>query len=424
MTTLLFDKVGQKQNLASKLSLLFLFIHCFGIILLTSTSAGPLVRKFHRKTERRHQLQSAVPVDSVELQAGDFAGDYQLELGKPDRRETRQEERRETRQEERRETRQEAVEGRERSLDFGGNRKEQKPERETSQYQSDLVQTGLSEGGVVTNQVNEEQQRRDELDGRVETDGRAPWELSAPLSEETNGNKEFDDPPPADTHDQAQHGAIADEVHKLEAEIKKLESQKDGAGGSTTEDPTATVKTNLTFNLKWKQYKNLTDVDTMELHYKVSGKDSATVQIIFFILIPSFLLILALYLAVTLYWTKCWFWKVVPPDRFYQFERYEIEQDEDPSDLAPLLKTPLEALHDAELREQARQDTNPEEKPVGTIQKAVSHPTGKTEDSKHPETTTLEAAAVPELANDRTTIQPIEIDNGETKAMSSNLLTN
>ena len=57
---------------------------------------------------------------------------------------------------------------------------------------------------------------------------------------------------------------------------------------------------------------------------------------------------------------------MVPPDRFYQFERYEIDQDEDPSDLAwvraivrnkmipseffsfphfrPLLKTPLDAL--------------------------------------------------------------------------------
>ncbi|GAU96174.1 LOW QUALITY PROTEIN: hypothetical protein RvY_07659 [Ramazzottius varieornatus] len=135
-------------------------------------------------------------------------------------------------------------------------------------------------------------------------------QMDYPVSERKSKSRfqQFDEPHPEehkpDEHKPEQTHQMLDEVKKLEDEIRKLEQAERASAAAKPPSTNTTIKANISFPLKWKQYRNLSEVDTMDLKYEVSGKDTLTVQIIFFIIFPSLLLILFLYLAITLYWTK------------------------------------------------------------------------------------------------------------------------
>ncbi|XP_055341305.1 uncharacterized protein LOC129590219 isoform X2 [Paramacrobiotus metropolitanus] len=170
-----------------------------------------------------------------------------------------------------------------------------------------------------------------------------------------------DDDEKSDVSGEHSNAQLTKEIRALEKEVRRLEGLKSGKGSPDD----STIHANLTFNLRWKKYRNLSDEDTMELKYEVVGKskEAYAIQVLVYIVIPCLALILLIYTAVSLYWTKCWFWKVVPPDRYYRFERFEIDQDDEPADIAPLIRTPAEVAGTPEPRLSSPDNNYPKKEP-------------------------------------------------------------
>ena len=84
-------------------------------------------------------------------------------------------------------------------------------------------------------------------------------EMDYPVeSKNSERSQQFDEPHPEE-HKPEQTHQMLDEVKKLEEEIRKLEQAELASAVNKPPNPNATIRANISFPLKWKQYKNLTD---------------------------------------------------------------------------------------------------------------------------------------------------------------------
>lgn len=223
--------------IAALLSHCLLFSRCPSVSSL-STERRQVRRSSSVNPTRTKDTESG----SVEFQPGDFAGDYQLSL-----EEAAEQTKRKFRVNDVLKRKLRKQDGK---LDFdqydddGARRREVDPvyeEEKPAKVSSDIVAV-------------------DQDDVDYESGGGEPsWEspVSGGAADQQQRIQEFDEPPEAlEPPGAEQQEGIVNEVHRLEKEIKKLELER---GGATTEDPNATVKANLTYLMKYKQYRNLTD---------------------------------------------------------------------------------------------------------------------------------------------------------------------
>lgn len=90
-------------------------------------------------------------------------------------------------------------------------------------------------------------------------------QMDYPVSDRNSKSRfqQFDEPHPEehkpDEHKPEQTHQMLDEVKKLEEEIRKLEQTERAAAAGKPPNPNTTIRANISFPLKWKQYRNLSD---------------------------------------------------------------------------------------------------------------------------------------------------------------------